>query len=413
MRNFIIWVAVLSVWAGSTAAQSITNYVRNGDFERYDTCPPDTINTIHFANYWTGIDTFRTYARGICFPEYLNECNPGGIQNLTVPYSFFYYQYAHSKKGMAMMRMFFDESRTPSPPAWVNRDYLQGKLYRKLTIGKSYCLSFYVSLAERSTYAINKIGAYLDDGSVDSVSICTFPITNVKPQIYTNDVMADTMNWKKIEGTFTANGVEAFITIGNFFPKDSITYYVPYLHLNSDAYYLIDDVSVVESDLPADAGVDRWVEATKTVQIGRFNDSTAKALDCKWYHKGILIDSGATISVAANATVGAKDTYVVVQTVCGLVKTDTVEVRTVPLGVQEWDAAHALSIFPNPSKGNISIQALRPLAVIRVYDLSGRVQEYPLPQTSNQMSLHLGPGMYILEVQTDDGLKERKKVLVE
>jgi len=55
-----------------------------------------------------------------------------------------------------------------------------------------------------------------------------------------------------------------------------------------------------------------------------------------------LIDSGATITVAANVTVGAKDTYVVVQTVCGLVKTDTMELRTVPLGIQEWDAAHAL-----------------------------------------------------------------------
>lgn len=413
MRGFITLVVVLLTIVSSTTAQTITNYVRNGDFERYDICPPDTFNTIHYANYWTSLDTFRTYTKGYCFPEYLNVCNPGGIANMNIPSSLYFYQYPHSKKGMVFMRGFFDESTTSTPPYWRNRDYLQSKLYKKLTAGKSYCVNFYINLAERSTYATNKIGAYLDDGTIDTVHICTFPVTNIEPQIYTKDVMADTMNWEKIEGTFTATGNESFITIGNFFPKDSITYYVPYLFMNNDAYYLIDDISVVESDLPADAGPDRWVEATKTVKIGRFDDSTATALDCQWYHKGLLIDSGATIIVAANATVGAKDTYVVVQTVCGLVKTDTVEVRTVPLGVQEWDAAHTLSIFPNPSKGAISIQALHHISGVRVYDLSGRVQQYPAPQSSNQTSLQLSSGMYIIEVETEDGVKERKKLLVE
>lgn len=413
MRGFITLVVVLLTTVSSTTAQKITNYVKNGDFESYNTCPPDTINTIHFANYWSGIDTFRTYTKGICFPEYVNECNLGGGVNMKVPSSIFYYQYPHSRKGMVMMRMFYDETSAPHPPAWVNRDYLQGRLYKNLIVGKSYCVSFYVNLAEQSTYAVNKIGAYLDNSSIDTAIICTQPITNVKPQLHTTEVMVDTMNWKKIEGTFTANGTETFITIGNFFPKDSIAYYVPFGYLNNDAYYLIDDVAVLESDLLADAGPDRWVEATKTVKIGRFDDSTATALDCYWYHKGMLIDSGATISVAANATVGAKDTYVVIQTVCGLVKTDTVEVRTVPLGVQEWDAAHALSVFPNPSKGAISVQALHHISGVRVYDLSGRVQQYPAPQSSNQTSLQLSSGMYIIEVETEDGVKERKKLLVE
>lgn len=314
---------------------------------------------------------------------------------------------------MVFLRGFYDEVKAPKPPVWANRDYLQGRLYKKLTAGKSYCVSFYLNLAEASNYATNRMGAYLDDAQIDTMSICSLPISDVNPQVYTMDVMDDTLNWKKIEGTFTATGTERFITIGNFFPKDSITYYVPYLFMNNDAYYLIDDVSVVESDLPADAGPDRWVEATKTVKIGRFDDSTATALDCQWYHKGLLIDSGATITVAANATVGSKDTYVVVQTVCGLVKTDTVEVRTVPLGVQEWDAAHALSIFPNPSKGTIRIQALRHISGIRVYDLSGRVQSYPQGGFAAQTSLQLSPGMYIVEVETEDGMKEREKVLVE
>jgi len=56
---------------------------------------------------------------------------------------------------------------------------------------------------------------------------------------------------------------------------------------------------------------------------------------------------------------------------------------------------------------------LRSISAIRVYDLSGRVQEYQQPTNTLKTTLQLNAGMYILEVETDDGVKEHRKVLVE
>ena len=248
-----------------------------------------------------------------------------------IPSSFISVSYTHLDVYKRQDSWLLFLRRTPPPPApdYGYRDYLQGRLYKPLTAGKSYCVSFYLNLTEHTTYATNKMGAYLDDGSIDTVSICSKPITHVRPQMFTNDVIADTMNWVKIEGSFTATGTERFITLGNFFPIDSITYIDALLGWSHQwAYYLIDDVSVVATDAKANAGTDRWVEQTKSIQIGPVEDSTARGMDCKWYYKGKLIDSGNVISVNASTIKYAVDTYVVVQNVCGNITRDTMLLRT-------------------------------------------------------------------------------------
>lgn len=188
------------------------------------------------------------------------------------------------------------------------------------------------------------------------------------------------MNWVKIEGSFVATGLETHITIGNFFKNSDVTTKYPnYWNVfYTTSYYRIDDVSVIPIDLAADAGKDTWVEMGKQVEIGRVGDTTAEGLDCKWYHKGILIDSGAIISVKANAIKNAVDTYVVVQTICGLVKTDTVMVKTAGLGDIPLlgGARGGFTIYPNPSNGLIAIShptLLQGTINAKVYDLLGRV----------------------------------------
>lgn len=112
----------------------------------------------------------------------------------------------------------------------------------------------------------------------------------------------------------------------------------------------------------------------QTVQIGRVRDTTAKGLDCKWYHKGLLIYSGAVITVKAASIKNISDTYLVVQTICGLVKRDTVNVRTTDFGVTEYGAANTFSICPNPSNGSITItSSLNNNAVsATVYEVLGK-----------------------------------------
>lgn len=284
-------------------------------------------------------------------------------------------------------------------------------------------MSFYINLEEGTTYATNKMGAYLDDGSIDTVSICSKPITFVRPQVYTDSVIKDTLNWVKIEGSFVANGTERFITLGNFFPKDSVTYIVPFGIISHQwAYYLIDDVSVVESGAQAQAGPDRWVELSKSTQIGPVEDSTARGMDCHWYHKGMLIDSGNVITVNANSVVYAVDTYVVVQNVCGIISRDTMLLRTVGLGVQELAAEKGFNVFPNPTTGKLTITSLRGGATTKqsvtatVFDILGRaILQSKIQFHNNESTLNIDApkGIYILELQDEIGAKWRERIIIE
>jgi hypothetical protein len=176
--------------------------------------------------------------------------------------------------------------------------------------------------------------------------------------------------------------------------------------------------------LPANAGKDTWVEQGKQVQIGRVGDSTAKALNCKWYHKGILIDSGAIISVNANAVKYAVDTYVVVQTICGLVKTDTVLVRTVGTSIPLLGVDGAgFSIYPNPSSGTITIahtslrgEGTTTKQSIKVYDLLGRLvqqQQIMFKHQEATINLNLTNGSYILEVEDEAGNLQRERMVIQ
>lgn len=391
-----------------------TNFVKNGDFERYDTCPYQ-IDQLNLAKFWSSASFFL-------YPgEYNNTCSNGiGDMSTDVPLNPGFYQFAHSNNGLIALVLYYDKT-PPAPPSVAPfnfRDYAQGRLYSKLTAGKSYCVSFWVTKAESYCYAHNKIGAYLDDGSINTVvDTPGEEITSVTPQVYTNTVIKDTQNWVKIEGSFVATGNESVITIGNFFKNSDLGIETDNCWAGASpqySYYLFDDVSVVPLDLAADAGKDSHAELGKKILIGRVGDTTATAVDCKWYKKGVLIDSGAIISVNAGASVGAIDTYVVVQTICGLVKSDTVTVKTVPVGFREYGTALSFSIYPNPSNGSLTLTSLRGTKQsVKVYDLLGRVvYQNELSFTNNQASINLNTtdGVYILELTDGEGNSSRQRI---
>jgi hypothetical protein len=416
MKKLAIILSFTCAWVYSHAQ---VNFVRNPDFEQYSKCPDDW-SEIYYANNWRNATDSTMSKNGM---EYYNVCGNTGIdKGLYVPDNTSFYQYPHSGNGMAGGH-FYNDGKIPPPSPLPNsyRDYLQGHLIQPLIAGKTYCVSFWVNCTEASGYAHNKIGVYLDNGSVNHIAdTAGKEITTVTPQVYTDSVLADTANWVKIEGSFVASGNETYITIGNFFPNSMVTTKVTnyWFAFPQYSYYLIDDVSVIPIDSPARAGADRWVEMSKTVNIGRVGDTTAKGLDCKWYHKGVLIDSSAIISVHAAATKGIVDTYVVVQTICGIVTTDTVNVWTVGLGINNIALQNTFSIYPNPSDGNIVIsksEANNKAISVKVFDLLGRVlQQQQLAFANNQSSLkiNLPTGTYIVELQDSEGNVNRERISI-
>lgn len=417
MKTLILFLCLIC--AGASAPAQITNYVKNPSFEAYSTCP-DEINQIVRAKYWScAVDT-----EGIPWfaPELYHSCSGVSMPvRCAVPNNTVGYQYPHL--GNAYLGAHFYYDKTPPPPAGLStnwRDYAQGHLHQPLVAGKSYCISFWLVLAETSGYAHNSIGAYLDNGDINKRSPAGDMITDVVPQYATSTIVKDTQNWVKVEGSFVATGKETHITLGNFAKQTDVDTAKEYYFrtLAQYSYYLIDDVSVVPLDLKAEAGADRWVEQSKTVAIGRVGDTTAEALDCKWYHKGKLVDSGAIIQVAAHTVKYAVDTYVVVQTVCGMQSRDTVLVRTVGLDISEMNFENAYSIYPNPSNGNILISCFvipKESITAKVYDLLGRIVDQQTLNFNNKeatLKLNIPSGSYILELKDEAGNVQRERIVV-
>lgn len=145
------------------------NYVLNPSFEQYSRCPYEA-DQIQFANYWSPIDTVNhspadSFGSSNCTPEYCNVCSVPGWTS--IPNAVAFKHYPRTGNGLAQVQMFYNDIDTGTIHPYC-RDYLQGRLYKKLTGGKSYCVSFYVVLADESGNAINNIGAYLDGGQIDS-----------------------------------------------------------------------------------------------------------------------------------------------------------------------------------------------------------------------------------------------------
>lgn len=418
MRGLFSFMISLFTCAGSTAQ---VNYVKNGDLEQYSRCP-DQWNRVYYANGWRNARDSTLSNVGM---EYYHSCANSMTPDVAVhvPVNVSFIQAPHSGSGLAGAHFYYDKIPSPgSPPLPLPsnyRDYLQGHLSTTLNSGKNYCVTFYICMTEASGYGHNKIGAYLDNGNINiSTDTPGSEILTVIPQIHTEDVITDTANWTKIEGIFTAIGNESIITIGNFYPNTALTsLYTNYWSaLPGYSYYLVDDISVVESDLKANAGKDTWVEETKTVKIGPAEDTTATAIDCKWFHKGVLIDSGAVISVGAT-TKGNIDTYIVVQTICGNVTRDTVLVSTVGLGVTERGFQEQFSVFPNPSNGKIHVITQIPLSALKatVTDLLGKTlyrNEIDFLGYTSELQLNLSPGIYLLQISDEMGNYSRHRIII-
>ncbi len=328
------------------SARSQVNYVQNPSLEIYDTCPFSG-DQIRFAKYWSAIDSNEYWGNPSGTdgqPEYLNTCDPYA-NAASVPLNGYFYHYPRTGNGMATVLMFYYQY--PQAPNYL-RDYLQGRLYKPLTIGKNYCVTFYASQEQQSSYSIKQIGAYLDDGHIDTTHVPGMPQPQYTPQILNNSFVTDTLHWVKIQGSFTANGTEKFITIGNFFNNlqtDTATFNANSL-LGNDGYYLIDDVSVIETGTPAYA----W--NTDTLYKG-YLDSVLLGRDeiipgIKWYRDGVLIDTLNAGIWIKDDTVGSYHTYIVEQTLCGLTTYDTVVVSVQLVNVGTIKNMKDLVVYPNP-----------------------------------------------------------------
>lgn len=165
------------------------------------------------------------------------------------------------------------------------RTYIQTELLGPLKKGIQYCVKFNVSLADKSKYSANNLGAYITQKQfeVEGKSNIIFDDEKDRKKVVlsdANETYDARYNWETVCNVFTATGKERFVIIGNFFntsetqwkklkrPKGETYQQVPV------AYYYIDQVEVFVMEDPDECDCAGKKDADVTRVIYRKQIST-------------------------------------------------------------------------------------------------------------------------------------------
>ena len=215
------------------------NLVPNPSFEIQSSCP-NWGGQLYYAIPW--FQPLKYMGNNVtisCSTELFDSCSTNST--ITTPNNQAGHQTAKTGTAYVGFGAYY-------PNRNFNREYLESELASPLISGETYCVEYYVSLADTSRSAISNIGAYFSNDSLvyDSSTAWRIP---VNPQIINSsfNIITDKDNWVKISGSFIAQGGERFITIGNFSDSSVVNYAtVPTsgAGVMIDSYYFIDDISV-------------------------------------------------------------------------------------------------------------------------------------------------------------------------
>ena len=229
-------IKILLVVMGLTGCfKAQFNLVPNPSFETFTNCPT-TLSMIGNATGWSSY-------RGS--PDYYNACNTSS-NSLGVPNNLAGYQNAQDGEAFAGLVAY--------STGGLAREYMGAQLVQTLSIGQTYFVSFYVSLAEYNSLTsqylpCNKIGTRFSTVPFQG-SDFPYPGPNASPinnfaHVITNTIISDTLNWTKIQGSFVADSAYKYIAIGNFFDDaNTDTIYRPN---GIRSYFFIDNICVSTS----------------------------------------------------------------------------------------------------------------------------------------------------------------------
>ena len=133
----------------------------------------------------------------------------------------------------------------------MQRSYLEVQLPQMLDRDVMYCVSFDISLADLSRYAVNDIGVVVSDRKIEQPNLGDMILQpDVKQK--TNKVFEYAEGWEKFCGTFVGTGQEEYIVIGCFGSRSDMTIEKVKRPMGltgpqlSHAYYFIDNVEIIE-----------------------------------------------------------------------------------------------------------------------------------------------------------------------
>jgi hypothetical protein len=396
-------IAVLILIISINTAFSQINLVANPSFEIIKQCPSGSGQIDSIVDW----DTLKS--GGGSTPDLFHTCctQPFICGVPSHPGNGGGFQYPHS--GNSYVGILTALSGTSN----VNyREYIQGRLIHKLKAGDTYCIKFYANFSNFQKAYIKTLGAYLDNGSISAPGPHGLAIVN--PQVYSQQLLNDTLNWMTIEGYFMATGIENYITLGNFFSDSNsgITFSGP-PPPSWASYYNIDDVSVIDISTSAYAGKDTSIALGDSVFIGRPPEIGLNE-DCIWFVHGIPTDTIAGMWVKPDTTTN----YILQQTICGIITYDTIVVHIIGDGILLITNYEYLNILPNPTTGDIWMQFDKRLndkkAEISIYDLVGGLvfRKNVTIENTNKIVLNLSNGTYFISVKSEDIIIKNGKITI-
>jgi len=139
------------------------NLVPNPSFEQYDTCP-NNYSQIVRASGW--------YSPTTGTPDYLNACSAfNGIKVLKI----------YGETNLLNWKCIRWSDYLVH--GWRFKGIYTGKLSSTLITGKTYSVSFYVSLPDSQNSACNNIGAYLSQSAIGSTGSYVLPMFRKYPTL--------------------------------------------------------------------------------------------------------------------------------------------------------------------------------------------------------------------------------------
>lgn len=387
--------------------QQIGNYVSNGSFEylRPNAVWPSTFAFPPVFFGWSGIDTNQN---GF-FPHhsYFGNSPSNSTWGCDI-------QSARTGSGFVMNTVYIENS--------ASRGYFRNKLKAPLINGVPYCVKYFVNVRKCQPTGIDAFGAFFGDNLLDTISNPYQAQISLVPQIENplGNFVTDSVGWTLISGTFTAVGNERYIVLGNFKASQNTGTIALTNPVNSSQWcdVNIDDVSVIEINLPAYAGPDQLIYSGDSAFIGRQPDF-ATDTGCIWYklpNMTMSLDTISGIWVKPTTT----STYVVRQELdCSPIKWDTVVV-TISTNFVGFDKLQNLSdninLFPNPTLGNLSISdfSSSDISSFSISNCLGQnVLNGDIIQKNNLIIIEtseLESGLYQIHLKTQYGIVTKKFV---
>lgn len=383
------------------------NYVGNPSFEVFHSgCTG--VNYTSKLKYWGAIDSayVGTYGGGSTY----NYCYG------TMPYQGLgCYQDSRTGKGIIRITNYCS---TVTCTQYSSRIYPKNRLLSTLTSGTTYCVKMYVNLLNNSRHATENLQIYFGDNTIDTIKYCNMPLTYLSPQITnTLGVINDTLNWVEVKGTFTANGNEKFLLIGNFDSDLTTAMTASFTNVGTGVWseYFVEDVSVIDFNLSASAGPDKNIFLGDSAFIGRPPEI---GLECTWSSGTVSVGSGGGLWV--KPTSPGTYSYVVTQNICGNIKTDTVNVNVSPSTINENTLfSNSIALYPQPAKDivNISLNYFYVKSIeVRVVDVNARLvrsSQLVVRSGAAQMQISdISDGVYVLELRSSSGQVARKRLVI-